>query len=366
MENLETVLETVTERIGKYRGQVIGESNTKSVLIEPVLRALGWDVEDLDEVRREYRRKSSDNPVDYALFLLRTPRLFVEAKALRENLDDDRWAKQIMGYASVTGVKWVVLTNGNEWRIYNSHASVPVEEKLFRRVEVASDEPGVTDALRLLSKAKLQDNRIDVLWQADFVDRQVRAVLEGLFSSEAPKDFMRLIRKRLPSLAPADIRASLARALVTIDYPVLLPTEAPQTEASKPPEPVADQKPPRRAGEKTPWRSVTLRDLIASGLIRPPFDIETPYKGHVLTARIETDGGFTWGGTRYDSLSLAGGMARKSIVGAPPGREYPPTNGWTFWRYRRADGTLGPLDELRRELYERKVVNLDDARAAGA
>ncbi len=90
MENLEATLATVRDRIGKYRGQVIGESNTKSVLIEPVLRALGWDVEDLDEVRREYRRKPSDNPVDYALFLLRTPRLFVEAKALKENLNDDR------------------------------------------------------------------------------------------------------------------------------------------------------------------------------------------------------------------------------------------------------------------------------------
>ena len=59
MGDLEATLATVRDRIGKYRGQVIGESNTKSVLIEPVLRALGWDVEDLDEVRRECRRKPS-------------------------------------------------------------------------------------------------------------------------------------------------------------------------------------------------------------------------------------------------------------------------------------------------------------------
>jgi hypothetical protein len=124
MENLEAAIATARDRIARYRGQAIGESNTKSVLIEPILRALGWDVEDLDEVRREHRRKPSDNPVDYALFLVREPRLFVEAKALREKLDDDRWAKQIMGYAGVTGVKWVVRTNGNEYRIYNSHASL--------------------------------------------------------------------------------------------------------------------------------------------------------------------------------------------------------------------------------------------------
>ncbi|MGD8684552.1 MAG: hypothetical protein PVG27_11420, partial [Chloroflexota bacterium] len=237
-------------------------------------------------------------------------------------------------------------------------------EKLFRRIEVASDEPGAAEALALLSKAQLQDNQIDVLWRADFVDRQVKSALEGLFTSETATDFLKLVRRRLPSLAPADIRASLGRAIVTIDYPVLLPTEEPKRDLRKPPEPQVDPEPARRTGQKTPWRNVTLQDLITAGLITPPLDIETPYKGHTLTARIETDGGFTWGGNRYDSLSLAGGMARKSIVGAPPGREYPPTNGWTFWRYRRADGKLRPLDDLRRELHERKVVDLDQARGA--
>ncbi len=38
----------------------------------------------------------------------------------------------------------------------------------------------------------------------------------------------------------------------------------------------------------------------------------------------------------------------------------------TFWQYSRPDGTLGALDDLRRELYERKVVNLADARRVGA
>ena len=80
MENPDpgVALRTARNPIDPDRGQVIGESNTKSVLIEPVLRALGWDIGDLDEVRREFKRKPSDNPVDYAL-LLRTPKLFVEA-----------------------------------------------------------------------------------------------------------------------------------------------------------------------------------------------------------------------------------------------------------------------------------------------
>ena len=79
----------------------------------------------------EYKIRKQDKPVDFALFLLRTPCLFVEAKGLSQNLDDRRWANQIMGYAGVAGVGWVVLTDGNEYRLYNSHAAVPIEEKLF-------------------------------------------------------------------------------------------------------------------------------------------------------------------------------------------------------------------------------------------
>lgn len=59
-------------------------------------------------------------------------------------------------------------------------------------------------------------------------------------------------------------------------------------------------------------------------------------------------------------------MARKSVAGAPTGREYPQTNGWTFWQYRQPDGTLRYVDGLRRDLHERKVVHLDEVRRAGA
>jgi hypothetical protein len=79
------------------------ESNTKARLIEPSIAALGWDVLDPDEVHREYRRRPADNPVDYALQLSRTPRLFIEAKGLGENIgeniNDPKWANGAIGEA---------------------------------------------------------------------------------------------------------------------------------------------------------------------------------------------------------------------------------------------------------------------------
>ena len=119
MGELAQALDAVRKKIRRYQGKELNEQNTKTALVHPILRALGWDVGDLDEVQQEYKRRPRDKPVDYALLLLRAPRLFVEAKALGQNLNDRRWANQIMGYATVAGVEWVVLTNGDEYQIYN-------------------------------------------------------------------------------------------------------------------------------------------------------------------------------------------------------------------------------------------------------
>jgi Restriction Enzyme Adenine Methylase Associated len=354
MNDLTAALASVRERIAKHQGQAIGEENTKHALIEPILRALGWDVEDLDEVRCEYKLKQGDNPVDYALFVHGNLRLFVEAKALGENLD--HMAGQIMGYAGVAGVvEWIVLTDGNEYRIYNAHAPVPITQKLFKRIVLASDQPDSLATLMLLSKAQLQGTVIDDLWRQYFVDRQVKHAVESLAGIDPSTDFLRLIRKRVPALSLTDVRQSLGRATLSLSYQA-----APSVPAVPPPHQTPVQ--PKvgmvaipieqpTGPDLTPWRHVTLKDLISAGTVALPLDLETSYKGHKLTARIEANGNVTWNGTAYDSLSTAAGMARKSIVGAPPGREYPQTNGWTFWRFQDSDGQSVPIDVLRRRRF---------------
>jgi predicted type IV restriction endonuclease len=115
VQDLLDTLKQCVERLDRYRrpSQRVGESNTKAGLIEPIIAALGWDVLDPDEVHREYRRRPADNPVDYALLLSRTPRLFIEAKGLGENMSDPKWANQTISYAAVAGVEWVALTAPN-------------------------------------------------------------------------------------------------------------------------------------------------------------------------------------------------------------------------------------------------------------
>lgn len=339
MSNLSTTLEEVRRRIARTGSRAINEENTKATLIEPLLRALGWDVEDVDEVQREFRANPRHKPVDYGLLMLRTPRLLVEAKALRENLNDHKWVNQIMGYASVAGVEWVVLTNGEEYRIYNTHAPVVVEEKLFRTVKVTDGSPQVIQTLELLAKNRLEENRIEVLWRAHFVDRQVKAAIEALFSSESNDMLLvNYVAGTTKNLTPEEIRSSIARCRATFDFPVDLATLGqPAGKRTK----RASRK-AKADGSAAGATNVTLEQVIAAGLLKPPATLTKTYKGKDLTATLLATGKVRFGGKEYDSLSTAATVARASVIG-----EEKATNGWTFWFVTMPDGTKAQIDTLR-------------------
>lgn len=352
-QRLETTIKRLRERILDTRNRklAIGEQNTKSALINPLLAALGWDMEDLDEISLEYRRKPQDNPVDYALFLFRTPCLFVEAKALDADLADRRWISQTLGYATVVGVEWCVLTNGDEYRLYNAHAPVDAEEKLFRTVRIsdAGQHTFTLETIELLSKDKMGEKQLDVLWNAHLVDRRIKSELESLAQSQDAA-LLRLLNKRIPNLTRKEIRSSLQRASVRVDFPCLPQTTAGAGRIT------SEKALGRRSAKKTTGRrsptsyAVSLRDLIEHGLIQPPLELETNYYNTRLTAMVQADGSVLANGATYNSLSEAAGMCRNAVKGPPrDGRKLYQTNGWTFWRYRDPEtGRLKFVDELRR------------------
>lgn len=347
------------------RGLSMNELNTRVTLIEPILAALGWDLRNVDEVDREYKRKPSDNPVDFALLLMKTPRLFIEAKAMGMNIHDDKWVVQVLSYAAMAGVEWCVVTNGDEYRLYNAHAAVDVDGKLFRTVCISdADHHAFTVAtLDLLSKSKLGENLLSTLWKAQFVDRRVAPAVRELFRGPDAR-LVRLLHSALPELRPPEIRDSLKRADLRITFPtesieVAAPASPNGDEATMPvaPQLAAERQPVERQRGKTPkMLGVTVPDLIAARLLVPPLELQRKYKGASLTATVLDDGRVEFAGVAHDSLSMAAGMARATVIGIPDGRTYPQTNGWTFWLYRdQADGRLVEIDRLRQRLLESRT-----------
>lgn len=370
---LAQVVGRIRDRISKHRADKgFNEQNTKASLVVPVLQVLGWDTNDSDEVHWEYKPRPRYNPVDFALMLQRTPCLFLEAKALRENLGTDKLTLQILTYASASGVQWVVLTNGDEYRIYNAGAPVPAEEKLFRSVTISKDsEATLLGTLSLLSKRDLQDKKIARLWEANFVDRQVENAIEQLFSPDDPaKALVRAVRKLAnDKLKDGEIRASLRRARIHLDFP-------PEPEAAVHEEPVPrpEGRGGRRKRSSTPRSdatalktSVTLAAIVAEGLLRPPIRLTAKYRGQNLSATIQADGAILFQGTRCTSPSVAAGMARKPFYkGARPER-FPPTNGWTFWQVQDpASNEMVALDTLRGRYLRRKKTEAERFGGSGA
>ena len=96
------------------------EAATKLGFIEPLFRALGWDIEDKNEVAPEY--EISSKRVDYAFKLHGVSQFYLEAKPLKADLTNPDYIKQAVTYAYNKGVTWAILTDFRELRLFNSQS----------------------------------------------------------------------------------------------------------------------------------------------------------------------------------------------------------------------------------------------------
>lgn len=297
IQRLRQRLRDVAEKIRRYQGKSIGEQNTKATLIEPVLDVLGWEIHDFEQVHREYKAKPQDRPVDYALQILRKPRLFLEAKGLDENLADRKWVSQILGYATVAGVAWCVLTDGDQYRFYNATAAVDADDKLFCEVRISeAAEDDACRTLQLISRSNMEENLLDAYWNAHFVDRRVKAALRGLLDSR-DKGLIRLLRRKTPELGPKEISDSLMRFDIHIDAPVAgwVPSKSRRASAGADRQPAPARKRRQQKG-RTDFH-VSLADVIGAGILSPPVKFFRRYKKTMLEATLLADGRVEFQGT---------------------------------------------------------------------
>jgi predicted type IV restriction endonuclease len=343
------VAREIGERIRKYREQYrergLGEENTKAALIDPILEALGWAIRDVDEVYREFRPNPKDNPVDYCLRLMRDTRLLIEAKGLGEDLKDRRWVHQTLGYATMAGARWCVLTDGDEYRIYNAIAPVDADGKLFCQVKLSewrSEE--AVNVLALISRSNVEKDLLSSIWKSHFVDRRVKDTVRKLVDS-VDRKLVLLIRKRIPDLSPKEIASSVRRLAISIDAPAA-PYEMQPSLVKDHPGKGDGRKRPK--GKRTAL-GITLADLLAAGYLSAPLALFRQYKGKRLEAKLLPDGKVEFQGTIYDSGSTAAEVARGTVTGR---RMH--TNGWVFWQYQGDQGHTLCLDDARQRFRKDK------------
>jgi predicted transport protein/predicted type IV restriction endonuclease len=212
------------------------EPNTKALLIEPMIAALGWDPVDLRAVEREVK-VFEGTFLDYALKLAGKPRIYIEAKGLSENLDDKKFIAQTVNYANNDGVVWCVLTNGRRVRVYKTNEPVAMDRKLLFEVDLAdeSETPGdKAKLLRLISRESVERGDLDRFGERVFTDGRVRKALADL-ATEPPQALLDVLTRRLghPAVPIDAVKRSLARIL-----------DAPAPKTGSPPDGAASTTPP--------------------------------------------------------------------------------------------------------------------------
>lgn len=197
------------------------EANTRALVIEPVLAALGWNLTDLGEVDREYAVAVDGTRLDYALKIAGERKLFVEAKAVGKDLSNGKFVSQTINYANNLGVMWCVLTNGLSYRVYKTNEPVEMDKKLLLAVDLADvhDDPQtVLKALQRISRHEVATEALDAYGEQVFADHRVRGALAKL-AADPPEELFKLLESRVAKPVPPreQLLKSLKRILDVTD-----------------------------------------------------------------------------------------------------------------------------------------------------
>jgi len=138
LSSLFQLIEDLADRIQRHSAALRqNEMVTRYALIDPLLRELGWDTENPDQVRPEYAPGSGR--VDYALMRDGKAIVMIEAKKLDTPLKDK--LGQAIQYCLTEGTPFFAVTDGRRWELYETHRPVPIADKLVVAFDLADHSP---------------------------------------------------------------------------------------------------------------------------------------------------------------------------------------------------------------------------------
>lgn len=125
MESSSKLDQKIIEVFEYVRNPPPNESTTCEWVIYPLLLAIGY-------IHRDIISRFADNNgqyPDYAILPNSDHAWFLEAKSWSQPLSDSH-AQQSLNYANQNGRRWVVLSNGHEWRLYDNRIQGLAAQKL--------------------------------------------------------------------------------------------------------------------------------------------------------------------------------------------------------------------------------------------
>lgn len=137
------------------------EAQTRNEFIEPLFEFLGWDMRNLENPNEVTTEETvSKGRVDLAFRLNHIPVMFLEAKALKVDLDEWKWAEQAINYSWNKSVTWAILSDFEGIKVFN--AEIPpksLSQNLFFELKW-HEYLDRFDQLWLLSKESFEEKKL--------------------------------------------------------------------------------------------------------------------------------------------------------------------------------------------------------------
>lgn len=155
-------LKALTDRVLSTYRQVNGEQETKNKLIEPFFEMLGYDIDEIEDIRTEVTCDFGikQEKVDYILCIAGNPKILVEAKDWRKPLNDV-YVSQLYRYYCTSGCKLAILTNGLEyWFFADLEKENIMDDTPFYKLKILAPKPA--DRRILTAICKVQQCSYDV------------------------------------------------------------------------------------------------------------------------------------------------------------------------------------------------------------
>lgn len=138
-EEVRKLIENYNSIVREGKKSLYSEADVGSKFILPLLKALGWDITKIEDVKEQ--RRTLTGVADYTLLNRSgTSKIFLELKKFEENLDGWRrvggkvksFPQIAIDYAWQSRSDWAVLTNFEETRLYYSRVKKPEEGLVFK------------------------------------------------------------------------------------------------------------------------------------------------------------------------------------------------------------------------------------------
>lgn len=204
MNDLEKNLQELSSRASVIKNHITNEEGTKTSLILPLFKILGYDIENPQKMIPEYTVEN--DRVDYSIMQDNAPLLFIEAKSVKEDLNKHK--EQAKKYFNNSDTKIICLTNG---LTYNFYSDINKDNIMDDEPFLSFDIEKITDfEIRYLKNLSIDnftmENYSDVVYQikaTEFIRHQlenpsdefIRFVANNISNKKKTKKFLEKVKK---------------------------------------------------------------------------------------------------------------------------------------------------------------------------